>query len=433
MNTGHPDRAAIEAGQLAALRAMIGALVQRNQFYTRKWQGCGLSDTLTGLNDFFARAPFTLKQEIVDDQRAHPPYGTDLTYPLERYTRFNQTSGTTGVPIRWLDTPESWSWMVENWVRVLRAADVAPGARLFFAFSFGPFLGFWTAFEAGARLGCMCLPGGGMSSTARLRVMLDNGVSVLCCTPTYALRLGEVAAEEGIELRGVRTIIAAGEPGASIPGTRERIERMWPGARLHDHHGMTEVGPVTFECPERRGVLHVMENGYIPEVVTPATGAHVQPGETGELVLTNLGRVGSPLIRYRTGDIVKRAAEERCACGRYELALEGGILGRADDMVVIRGVNLHPGAFEEVIRRFDSVAEYRVENHADRALPELKVQLEPVAGCADPVALGSAVEAALRAAFNLRVPVSVVPPGALPRFELKAKRWVRVETGGTSG
>jgi phenylacetate-CoA ligase len=207
---------------------------------------------------------------------------------------------------------------------------------------------------------------------------------------------------------------------------RERIERTWPGARLRDHHGMTETGPVTFECPQRRGVLHVMESGFIPEVVDPGTGQHVSPGGTGELVLTNLGRLGSPLVRYRTGDMVKRSAEERCVCGRSDLALEGGILGRTDDMVVVRGVNLHPTAFEEVIRRFEGVAEYRVEHFADRALPELTVQLEPVRGCPDEAALGSSVEAALRSTFNLRVPVAVVPPGSLPRYEMKADRWVRV-------
>jgi phenylacetate-CoA ligase len=430
-----PDRAQIEEAQLAALQRMIAELVPRNRFYTRKWQGTGLADGIGSLAEFYARAPFTVKQEIADDQRAEPPYGTILTYLPERYTRFSQTSGTTGVPIRWPDTPESWSWMVDNWADVMRVSGVVPGDRIFFAFSFGPFLGFWTAFEAGARQGCMCLPGGGMSSAARLRVMLDNHVTALCCTPTYALHLAEVAAAEGLDLRqgSLRTIIAAGEPGASIPAVRERIERLWPGARLWDHHGMTEVGPVTYECPARRGVLHVLESGFIPEVVEPGSGRHVAPGDTGELILTNLGRIGSPLVRYRTGDIVKRAAEERCACGRYELALEGGILGRADDMVVVRGVNLHPGAFEDVIRRFEDVAEYRVHVLAERTLPELQVHVETVADCVDTAPLVAEVETALRATFNLRIPVSLVPRGTLPRPELKAQRWIRVSEGSSRG
>ena len=435
MSEPFPNRARIEERQLTALRAMIAALLPGNRFYTRKWAGSGLSEELPSLAEFFQRAPFTEKGELAEDQREYPPYGSTLTYPVEAYTRFSQTSGTTGSPIRWLDTPESWSWMVDRWVEVMRVSGVTPADRVFFAFSFGPFLGFWTAFEAGLRVGCLCLPGGGMSSAGRLREILDNRVTVLCCTPTYALRLGEVAVEEGLDLGAgaVRTIIAAGEPGASIPATRERLERIWSGARVWDHHGMTETGPVTYECPVRSGVLHVMESGFIPEVIDPTTGQPTPPGETGELILTNLGRIGSPLVRYRTGDLVRRAAEEQCACGRYELALEGGILGRVDDMVVVRGVNLYPGAFEAILRAHEQVAEYRVECATDRPLPEVTVRIEPVAECSDPLELGRTVEAALRATFHLRVPVAVVQPGALPRFELKSRRWIRTQERGTDG
>jgi phenylacetate-CoA ligase len=184
---------------------------------------------------------------------------------------------------------------------------------------------------------------------------------------------------------------------------------------------------VTFECLSRPGTLHVMESGFIPEVLDPQTGRRLGPGEQGELVLTNLGRVGSPLLRYRTGDLVKRAAQEVCACGRHDLALEGGILGRTDDMVIVRSVNLYPAAVESILRGFEDVAEYRVEILTERAMTELRIQLEPSPACADPAALAQAVEAALRTAFNLRIPVTLAAPGALPRFELKARRWVRVE------
>lgn len=423
-----PDRSRLEGEQLDRLRGMLAEVASANRFYARKWEEAGVSGLPASLEEFSRTYPLTRKAELVDDQRAAPPYGTNLTYPLERYTRFNQTSGTTGLPLRWLDTPESWSWMVDNWAEVFRASGVTAEDRIFFAFSFGPFLGFWTAFEAGQRIGALCLPGGGMSTPARLRAILDNEVTTVCCTPTYAIHLGEVAAAEGLDLAAsrVRTLIVAGEPGAGIPATRARIERLWPGTRLWDHHGMTEVGPVTFECPARQGVLHVIERSFIAEVIDPETGAAVAPGETGELVLTNLGRIGSPLVRYRTGDQVRQAAPSRCACGRWDLGLEGGILGRTDDMVVIRGVNVYPTALEAVVRRFERVAEYRVEVHQENALPELRVVLEPVAECSDVNALGCEVEAALRTAFNLRTPVSVVSPGTLPRFELKAKRWIKV-------
>lgn len=427
---GFSNRAAIEAVQLARLRSMLEALLPTNRFYAARLIAAGLDANVADLATYIARMPFTRKQELSADQNEAPPYGTNLTYPVEHYTRFHQTSGTTGNPLRWLDTAESWDALVDTWVEVYRASGVVPADRVFFAFSFGPFLGFWTAFDAGQKLGCLCIPGGGMSSPARLRTMLDNRITVLCCTPTYAMRLGEVAQEEGFSLADspVRKILVAGEPGASIPATCARIESLWRGAKVYDHHGMTETGPVSIPCPARPNVLHVMEASFIPEVIVPATGAPVAPGETGELVLTNLGRVGSPLLRYRTGDLVRHALPERCECGRYDLALEGGILGRVDNMVIVRGVNLHPTAVEEVVRQFPEVTEFRVELYKERAMQEILLHIEPDQDCADTADLIFRVETALRAAFNLRFPVSLVEPGTLPRFELKAKRWIRRET-----
>lgn len=425
----HLDPAAIASAQLEQLRALLAELIPANKFYTGKLQAAGVGFDLASLADFSARFPFTTKAELLADQLAHPPHGSNLTYPSDCYTRFHQTSGTSGTPLRWLDTPESWDAMIESWAEIFRAAGIGRGDRVMFAFSFGPFLGFWLAFESAARLGCLCLPGGGLSSAARLRGMRDNQANVLCCTPTYALRLAEVAAEEKIETGalGVKIIIVAGEPGGSIPATRAKLELLWPGARIFDHHGMTEVGPVTYECPEQPGRLHVIESAYLAEVIDPMTG---KPAPRGELILTTLTRTGSPLLRYRTGDLVKLSTPQAprstpCICGRHELILEGGILGRVDDMIIVRGVNVYPTAVEEILRRFGDVAEYRVHVHRATALTELRIEIEPTDFCRDVPALAAAVQAALHAAFNLRLPVEPVAPGSLPRFELKARRWVR--------
>jgi phenylacetate-CoA ligase len=422
-----PNREAIARSQLEQLRVLLRSILPANRFYAAKFAAAGFSGNITTLPDFSAHAPFTTKQELAADQQAHPPYGTDLTFPLQRYTRYHQTSGTGGAPLRWLDTPESWDWMVRNWESVYRAAGVAARDRVFFAFSFGPFLGFWLAFEAAARLGCLCLPGGGLSSSARLRAILEHSITVLCCTPTYALRVAEVADEEGIDLARsrVKVMIVAGEPGGSIPATRAQLERRWPGARLFDHHGMTEIGPVTFQCPARPGVLHVMEHAYFAEVIDPESGHALPADQTGELVLTNLARTGSPLLRYRTGDLVKVARDEVCACGRSDLALEGGILGRADDMIVVRGVNIYPSAVEAIIRGCGGIAEYQVRVRATGTLPELSLRIEPAPDRGDPAALARGLEKAFEETFVLRVPVTTVPPGSLPRFEMKARRWVR--------
>jgi phenylacetate-CoA ligase len=432
MTATHPSRDEIATGQLAGLRSLIAALIEGNPFYGPRLIAAGLGADVPDVATFTKRMAMTTKAMIVADQQAHGPYGTNLTYPLDRYSRYHQTSATSGRPMRWLDTEESWAWMIGNWRRVFAAAGVTRDDRVLFAFSFGPFLGFWTAFEAGTQIGCLCLPGGGLSSAARLGMLMDNRATVLCCTPTYALRLAEAAGEAGVDLRGsaVRVIIVAGEPGGSVMATRRAISGRWNGARVFDHHGMTEVGPVTYECPAEGGVLHVIEGSYVAEVVEAASGAAAEAGTEGELVLTTLGRVGSPLLRYRTGDLVRMGDRSRvCRCGSWEMRLEGGILGRLDDMVTIRGVNVFPSAVDEMVRSEPGVAEYRVEIDERGAMAQMRLMIELVNGAAAGEELVHGLEAKLRAALSLRVPVEVVATGTLPRFEMKASRWIRLRDG----
>jgi phenylacetate-CoA ligase len=224
----------------------------------------------------------------------------------------------------------------------------------------------------------------------------------------------------------VSLLIVAGEGGGSIPATRARIERLWPGATVFDHHGMTEVGPVTYQCPARPGSLHVLESAYLPEVIDPNTEQPVPAGETGELVLTTLDRTGSPLLRYRTGDLVRPRRRSACICGRHELALDGGILGRSDDMVLVRGVNVYPSLVEEIVRAYPEIAEYRVQLDCRNAMTELALEVEPVADSPGLASLPQRLEQSFQAALNLRVPVVLLPAGSLPRFEMKAQRWVWV-------
>ncbi|SVE58141.1 uncharacterized protein METZ01_LOCUS510995, partial [marine metagenome] len=230
-------------------------------------------------------------------------------------------------------------WMIDSWKEIFRAASVDEKDRVLFAFSFGPFIGFWLAFDAATQMGCLCFPGGGLTTVTRLRILIENEATVLCCTPTYALRLAEVAGQEGIDLKEnkLRQIIVAGEPGGSIESTRKRLEEAW-GAQVFDHHGMTEVGPVTYQWARKANYLKVMEEAYYAEVIKPGTNDPVTEGEEGELILTTLGRTGSPLIRYRTGDLVRPERHEE------GLLLAGGILGRTEDMVIVRGVNVYPSA-----------------------------------------------------------------------------------------
>ena len=416
--------AALAEMQRQKLQALLQVVASGNKFYKAKLKAAGIKiGDLTKLS--ITELPFTTKAELVADQAKFAPFGTNLSFAQSEYSRYFQTSGSTGNAIRWLDTADNLEWMMQSWSWIFSAAGVKPKDRICFTFSFGPFLGFWTAFESAARYGALCFPAGGLSTTARLRFLLDNGITVVCCTPTYALRMAEVAAEEkiNIALSPVRLLIVAGEPGGSVSQTRARIEELW-GARCVDHYGMTEVGPATFECEKTRGRLHLIESEYIAESIDPISGEQAAEGQNGELVLTTLGRTGSPVIRYRTGDIVKLSRQTPCACGRSLLVLDGGILGRADDMVLVRGVNIYPGAVEEVMRRFP-VSEYRVEVQTVRAMTELKIIVE-IPPDENVTATIKKISGEMQRVFGLRIAVEAAKE-LLPRFEMKARRWVKVE------
>jgi len=413
------------------LADLLRLVVPSNAFQTRRLQGAGFDPASIApdapAESILARLPFTTKADLEEDQVQNPPFGTNLTFPLERYTRIHHTSGTTGRPLWWLDTPESWSWFAGCWDETYRAAGVAPGDRVFFPFSFGPFVGFWAGFESASRLGVLAIPGGGLGTGARLRLIRETGATVFAATPTYALRLAAEARSDGFDLAStaVRKVIVAGEPGGSIPETRARIEEAW-GARCYDHAGMTEIGAYGFDCGEDPPGLHVHEDEFFIEVVDPRTLAPVPDGAEGEVVITNLGRTGSPAIRYRSGDLV-RLVTGRCACGRTSPRLVGGILARMDAMLFVRGNNVYPSAVEAIIRRFTQIEEFRVRAVKAAEMTELVIEIEPVSPEEGDAArsLEKRVAAALETTLLFRSVVRVVPPGTLPRFELKGKRFVK--------
>ncbi len=431
------DRVSLEERQLARLRTLLKTVMGSNSFWQERLadfvrageKNAGI-ESLKDLQSF----PMTTKTDLVDDQSQRPPYGTNLTFGRNDYSRLHQTSGTTtGTPMRWLDTPESWQWFLNSWAQIFRIGGLTSEDRLCFPFSFGPFIGFWAAFEGANRLGNLCLAGGGMSSQQRLSLITDNQATILCCTPTYALRLAEVAAEQGGDLAAgsVRMLIVAGEPGGSIPSIRSRIESAW-GARVIDHWGMTEIGALGVECAENPGGLHILESECIAEIINPET---LEPATAdslgvrrGELVVTNLGRLGSPLIRYRTGDLVE-SDSEACVCGRALLRLKGGILGRADDMITIRGNNVFPSSVEAILREFDQLAEFRIEVRTVRSMHQILLQLEPRPdlSVSESETLAQLVKNTIKDRLNFQPEVQLVEQNSLPRFELKGRRFFRVD------
>ena len=398
--------------QVTKLNALLSKILPENQFYAEK-----LSETKTRLDsiDDLRDLPFTYKDELVDSG-SHQDFAANLTYPIEKYVRFHRTSGTRGRPMAVLDTDEDWNWWIDTWQYVLDGAGINAGDTVVLAFSFGPFIGFWSAFDALIQRKALVVPGGGLSTLARLELMRTTSASAVFCTPSYALHMAEVARENQINVEDfpVKTIFVAGEPGGSVPSIRSQIETSW-GARLYDHSGASEVGPWGFGDESGKG-LHVTESEFIAEFLSVETGKQAEEGELSELVLTTLGRAGCPVIRYRTGDLVRPSWNAATDCNF--VFLEGGVLGRTDDMMVIRGVNIFPTSIEQILRSFPEIVEYRMTARKDGAMDSLLIEVE------DRLEQPERVEKALNVRIGIKFSVQSVPLGSLPRFEGKGKRFV---------
>ena len=415
-------RKALEALQIEKLRSMLKQIYGRNRFYTDKLDAAGIHpESIKTLEDFKS-LPLTSKAELVQAQSDALPFGSNTTFEESAYSRFHQTSGTSGTPLRVLDTPESWDWWGRCWGHVLAGAGLTENDRLFVPFSFGPFIGFWAAVEGARKINALMIPGGGRDSLQRLHLMKELGTTAMCCTPTYALRLAEVAQESGFDLSEIplQTLIHAGEPGANVPATKARIESVW-NAKCYDHAGASEIGAHSFECEVQPNGTHVTESEFIVEVLNPETQEVVPEGEQGELIITNLGRIGYPVIRYRSGDLVV-LNQQKCACGRSFARFEGGVLARADDMVVVRGINVFPSAVENLVRQCETVEEFRITVSTNREMANLAIELE-LSKTANPESARKTVDQAIQNELSLRPEITFVPSGSLPRFEMKAKRF----------
>ena len=369
----------------------------------------------------FRNIPFTTKEELTLDQETHPPYGNFHFLSKENYQRTHQTSGTTGKPIFVLDTKTGWSWMSNNWQTIFNSIGITGKSRLFFAFSFGPFLGFWTAFEAANLAGHFCVPGGAMSTSGRLESIRKHEIQGVFCTPSYALRLGEESLASGKPLKnsGIRWLVLAGEPGAQIPSTRAKIESLW-GDIVVDHHGMTETGPVSYECPLSKGTLHILSDSFVAESFQPNNNLSCMEGELGELVLSNWGRAGSSILRYRTGDLVK-LSRQTCKCGFEGSSLLGGILGRVDDMIFYKGNNIFPSAIQNLVHQFPEITEYQVWHSESLRNPKFQIRIEVSFG--KPEETKFELENLIQKQLLFKPEIIVVEPNHLPRVEMKGKRF----------
>ena len=418
------SRALMTRWQSQRLREQVRHAAAHSPFYRRKLKAAGVKPALIRTMADLERLPFTTKDELKENQAAKPPWGDVLAVPLAEVLRVHLTSATTGRPLAFLDTREDWHGFYHSYARSLYAYGVRKTDMVMAAFSYGPWIGYWSGFYAAQDLGCLVFPVGGLSTDQRMDALLNYPITVLGCTPSYALFLAEHAAKRGIDLAKdtkIRITWHTGEPGASIPATKARIEAAF-GARAYDLPGLTEIAAWGFECDARAGLTHVHEDYCYPEVLDEQDRP-VGRGGRGELVFTSLYRKAMPLIRYRTRDIVQ-VADRRCPCGRTLIAFEGGVLARLDDMKKVRGIIVYPRRIEELVRPHTAVDEFQIVFRRHAGLDEIVVRIDPSPSLslAERAGLRARLEESLRTGLGLRATVEITEPGALPRWDHKAKR-----------
>ncbi len=421
-------REELHALQLLKLRRLCDWAWHRSAFHRRLWEkGKFHPDQLKTLEDI-RRIPFMTREDWMDAQAAQPPFGDLTTVAHDLAIRYHLTSGTSGrVPIRVLDGRKDWEWIAEMWAYGFWAFGVRPADRVFFAFSYGTFIGFWGAHYCCEKLGALVLPSGGSSTEHRVKTIIETGATTVCSTPTYALRMWQAAREMGIDLTKeskVARVIVSGEPAGSIPAVKRQLEAAW-NAKVGDTAGMTEIGTImVFECRHQPGGTHIIEDHFIEECLQPNGDTPVPYGQEAERVVTSFGRGFIPLIRYRTRDLVVKVPFSRCPCGRTGDIYDGGIRGRWDDMKLVRGTNVYPRAVESIVREFDLVDEFQIVLERIDEQDEITVYTELKPGReSEWEQLQERLGMALREAHEgLRFNVEQARSGSLPRFELKAQR-----------
>ena len=419
----------LQALQLHRLQRLVQHSWQNSPFHRRLYEQAGVTPDKIQTLDDIQRLPFMTREDWMEAQADKPLFGDLTTRPPDEAIRYHLTSGTSGrQPLRVLDSRKDWSWIADMWCYGFWGFGVRPTDRVFFAFSYGSFIGFWGAHYCCEKIGCLTLASGNMTTEQRVKQIIEMGVTVVCATPTYALRMGQTAEKMGIDLKkdgSVRRVIVSGEPAGSIPAVKSMIEDMW-GGKCGDTAGMTEIGTIMiFECDHQPSGPHIIEDHFIEEVLDPETDQPVGYGERGERVVTSFGRGFIPLLRYRTKDLVCKLPHTACDCGRTGDIYEGGILGRVDDMKLIRGTNVYPRAVEAVVREHNAVEEFQIIiSRKDNVQDEIsvKVELKPDQQDTWPRLSAQLGKDLADAHEGLRFNVELAQQGELPRFELKAKR-----------
>lgn len=423
------DRATLEAFQLAKLRVQLARLAEHSAYYAPLFRQLDWNvGELRSLADL-SKLPFTTKADYVKSIGAETPFGAFMTVPKNEVLRMHFSSGTTSAP-----TPQFWTTFdLDRWAGLYtrhgHAQGVGPDDIVQCMYSYTWFVGGLGATAGYQRGGAMVIPAGSQDTERQINTLFTYGSTVLCGTPSFITHLAEEVRKRGRDPAAstVRVVMMGGEPGASIPATRRRIEELW-GARAYDAYGCLEFQPIAGECAMQAG-LHLAEDFSYAEIVDADSGQAVPDGTPGVLVLTHLDKQAGPLVRWWTGDIVVRDAST-CTCGRTHARLVGGVRGRADDMLVVRGVNVFPSAVEELVRKSPGLGdEYQLVIDAsvrDAAgfMKSIHVRVEQSDATADAARLAAQLVHDIKQYLQVGAAVEVLPFGTLARSTHKARRVV---------
>ena len=422
------DREKLRRLQLQKFKRIHTWAYQHSRFHRSLYDQAGIQPEDIRSFEDIRRVPKVEKSMMRGIQRKDPfPYGDMLCVPLEEVTAFRQTSGSTGQPVYQADTWQDWEWWAECWSFIMWAQGYRPSDRLFLPFGYNVFVAFWAAHYAAEKIGCELIPGGVLDTQARILKIQELKANAIMATPTYILGMADTARRkmdiDPAEL-GITKITCAGEPGASIPSTKQRMQDAW-NAHVYDHAGATEIGAWSYECAAQPGGMHVNEAFFLVEIEDIDSGEIIdEPGRRGKMVITALDRFAQPCIRFDSKDIIEWE-KAPCACGRTFRLIKGGVIGRADDITKVKGVLLAPSAIEEVVRGIDGLGdEYEVivDKLGDIDRIKLKVELQP--GQEERAkAIEAELKDQLRLKTNLNYRLEFYDYGRLPRYDVKAKRF----------
>jgi len=417
------SRADWDALKLDLLQKHLQHAYANSPYYKASFDAAGVHpDEVKSLADI-RRFPFIEKRVLRERQEALPPFGDLVAVPERDIVYISASSGSTGVPTASPFTAQDFEDWMDYEARQFWSSGLRPDDRYCHSLNFSLFVGGPCVLGA-QKLGALSIHAGTVPSERLLAIAKQFQATAIWTTPSYAWYLGETAIKEGIDPKkdlAIKRIFVAGEPGGSIPETRQRIEALW-GAKVYDYYGLSDIfGSCAGMCEEQHG-LHWAEDHILVEVLDPETQEPVAEGERGELVLTTLKKSARPMIRFRTGDIVSFTSEA-CGCGRTSQRMLG-THGRLDDMLIIKGVNIFPSDIEAIARKdHDLSGEYKLIVERDNHLDTLTVEIERAAVDASKDAeLASRFAGHLKSITGVSARIVILPPDTLPRATHKAKR-----------